>query len=466
MNASIPPKPATETTLLYEKGVRIQPRRASGRFQRLRNAAMLVLLGAYYLIPWLSWNGRPLVWLDLPHRRFHLPGLTLAPQDLILLSGLLFVAALTLFLFTTLAGRLWCGYACPQTVWTEAFLWLEHLIEGDRHARMKLDSAPWTPAKLLRRGGKHLAWLVFAAWTGLSFVAYFVPARTLFSEAFTLSLGGWPLFWSVFYGAATWGNAGFMREQVCRYMCPYARFQSAMFDKDTLIIAYDETRGEPRKRLARARAVPAGDCTDCSLCVQVCPAGIDIRKGLQYECIACAACIDACDGVMNAVGKPRGLIHYTTANRDAGQRTRLLRPRLIGYGLVWFLACAALATLLLTHVPVRFDVLRDRHTQVRERADGSLENLYTFKLGNGDERAHRFHIDARLADGTRLSAVPDEVAVAASATSATGVTLRTPPVGEHRPEAAVVDVYIELESSDAAGLHLRREARFLTQRLR
>lgn len=461
MRADPEPSKVTEAPiLLYQRGARIQPRRAKGRFQRLRVAAMLALLGAYYLVPWLSWNGLPLVWFDLPHRRFHLAGLTLAPQDLILLSGLLFVCALGLFLFTTLAGRLWCGFACPQTVWTEAFLWIEHAFEGDRHARMRLDRSRWTPEKVLRRGGKHFAWLAFAGLTGLTFVAYFVPAPQLFAQALHLDLGGWPLFWSVFYGFATWGNAGFMREQVCRYMCPYARFQSAMFDRDTLIIAYNEPRGEPRKSEARKLGAPAGDCTDCSLCVQVCPVGIDIRKGLQYECIACAACVDACDSVMDAVHKPRGLIRYTTANRDAGRPTRLLRPRTIGYGLVWLAACVALGVLLLVHTPVRFDVLRDRHTLVRERADGSLENLYVFKLTSGDDVEHRFQVDARLADGSPLRASPAIVSVAPGVTQATPVILRTAPKLAASSQDAVLKLRIRLVE-EGEGITLERESRFL-----
>lgn len=461
MRADPAPKKATESpVLLYQRGERIQPRRAKGRFQRMRVAVMLALLGAYYAVPWLTWNNLPMVWFDLPHRRFHLAGLTLAPQDLILLAGLLFVCALTLFFFTTLAGRLWCGYTCPQTVWTEAFLWIEHAFEGDRHARLRLDRSRWTTEKLLRRGGKHVAWLGVAAVTGLTFVAYFVPARELLAQTSTLELGGWPLFWAAFYGFATWGNAGFMRDQVCRYMCPYARFQSAMFDKDTLIIAYDAKRGEPRKSEARKLGVPAGDCTDCSLCVQVCPVGIDIRKGLQYECIACAACIDACDGVMDAIHKPRGLIRYTTASRDAGRTLKLLRPRTIGYGLVWLGACAALGLLLLTHTPVRFDVLRDRHTLVRERADGSLENLYVFKLTSGDDVEHRFAVDAWLADGSPLRTSPATVSVAAGVTQAVPVILRTAPNTAAHEDAAVLKVRVRLTDS-VSGVVLEREARFL-----
>ena len=455
-------------SLLYAAAARIQPRLAKGRFQRLRVTAMLVLLGAYYGIPWLTWGGDPLVWFDLPHRRFHLAGLTLAPQDLILLSALLAVAALTLFLFTTLAGRLWCGYACPQTVWTEAFLWIEHFCEGDRHARLKLDRSPWTARKLWRRGLKHSLWLLFAALTGLSFVAYFVPARELFPAALQGSLGGWALFWSVFYGFATWGNAGFMREQVCKYMCPYARFQSAMFDRDTLIIAYDRARGEPRKGAVplaalKDTAATTGDCIDCTLCVQVCPVGIDIRQGLQYECIACAACVDACDSVMDRVDKPRGLVRYTTAHRDQGQPTRLLRPRAIGYGLVWLAAMTGLALLLLNHTPLRLDVLRDRHTLVRERADGSLENLYVLKLSSAEARGRVLQVSAHIVDGPALRVSPAQVESVAESTVAVPVTLRTPPDAQMLGLAPVVDVEIVLR--DDAGV-VTREARFLTRDLR
>ena len=476
-----------EAVLLYQSAAKIQPRRADGRYARLRIAAMLALLGVYYGIPWLQWQGHPAVLLDLPHRRFQILSLTLVPQDLLLLAGLLLIAALTLFFFTSLAGRLWCGYACPQTVWTEAFIWIEDLCEGDRYARIKLDRAQWTAHKLLRRGGRHLLWIAFALFTGLSFVAYFMPARELFPAAFQFQLGGWASFWVLFYGFATWGNAGFMREQVCKYMCPYARFQSAMFDRDTLIIGYDEQRGEPRKSLAKklaaaqqpseaallagelapnpAPAIRLGDCTDCTLCVQVCPTSIDIRKGLQYECIACAACIDACDTVMDSIGKPRGLIRYTSARADAepGSHAKLLRPRTLGYGLVWLAACAGFGMVLLTHSTLRFDVLRDRHALFRERADGAIENLYTLKVTNTDAQPHRYQVSARFADGTALHAEPDRLTIAAGQTSATTITLSTPPRGDNAPPLPEVEaVVVELQDEADATMIRRRNARFLT----
>ena len=445
--------------LMYASAAKIQPRQARGRYARLRVVAMVALLGLYYVLPWLQWHGRPLILFDLPQRRFHLFSLTLVPQDLLLLALLLLLAALTLFFTTSLAGRLWCGYACPQTVWTEAFLWIERFCEGDRHARLKLDAAPRAPRTLLRRGGKHVLWAGFALFTGLSFVAYFVPARTLFPAALGFSLGGWSLFWVLFYGLATWGNAGFMREQVCKYMCPYARFQSAMFDRDTLIIGYDEARGEPRKRLARGSGRSAGDCTDCSLCVQVCPVGIDVRDGLQYECIACAACIDACDSVMVSVGKPAGLIRYTSANHEAGLGFRLWRPRTIGYGLVWLAASAAFLSLLLTHALLRFDVLRDRHALYRELASGAIENVYQLKVTNDDERVHAYTVSARFADGTPLAVEPAQLVREPGETAATTVTLRS---AQGRGLPMVEHVLIELQQADAPATRAQRSARFLT----
>jgi cytochrome c oxidase accessory protein FixG len=322
---------------LYVSEAKIQPRSVSGWFATWRWLLVWFTQLLFYGLPWLSWNGRQAVLLDLAARRFYIFGMVLHPQDVIYLAGLLILSAFALFLFTTVAGRVWCGYACPQTVYTEIFMWVERRFEGDRQARIKLDAAPWSPRKLARRGGKQVVWLALGVWTGFTFVAYFTPARSLAAEVASLSLGPWESFWILFYGFATYGNAGYMREQVCKYMCPYARFQSVMFDRDTLVISYDVARGEPRgsrRRGVDAASVGKGDCIDCTLCVQVCPTGIDIRKGLQYECIGCAACIDACDSVMDKMQSPRGLIRYATQNGIEGGWSRrqmwmrALRPRL------------------------------------------------------------------------------------------------------------------------------------------
>src|SRR5579863_2047558 len=314
----------------YIAAEKIYPREIDGRFARLRKGAAAGLLGLFYGTAWLQWQGHQALLFDLPARKFHIFGLTLWPQDFLYLALLLIIAALSLFFFTALAGRLWCGYACPQTVWTELFVWIEQWTEGTRSRRMKLDRGPWTVEKVLRKSLKQLLWIALAAWTGFTFVGYFTPIRTLGAAITGLSLGPWSTFWVFLYGLATYGNAGFLREQVCKYMCPYARFQSAMFDHDTLVVSYDAARGElrgSRKKNIVPASLGLGDCVDCNACVQVCPTGIDIRQGLQIECIACASCIDACDAVMDKMGTARGLIRYSTQAEIDGAMRRVLRPR-------------------------------------------------------------------------------------------------------------------------------------------
>jgi cytochrome c oxidase accessory protein FixG len=397
---------------MYVSEARIQVRSVHGWFSAWRWALVWATQLVFYGLPWLSWNGRQAVLFDLAARRFYIFGLVLHPQDVIYLAGLLILSAYALFLFTAVAGRLWCGYACPQTVYTEIFMWIEHRFEGDRSARLRLDAAPWSAAKLARRGGKHLAWVTLGLWTGFTFVAYFTPARQLAGEVVGLSLGPWEGFWILFYGFATYGNAGYMREQVCKYMCPYARFQSAMLDRDTLVIAYDERRGEPRgsrRRGSDAAEKGQGDCIDCTLCVQVCPTGIDIRKGLQNECIGCAACVDACDNVMDKMKSPRGLIRYATQNAVAGgwdraaMWRRALRPRVLVYAGVFIVISTLFVTSLALRVPFRADVVRDRGALARVVDRGWVENVYRVQLMNGSESAQRFRIDVRGLEGARLA---------------------------------------------------------------
>ena len=379
----------------YAAHQKVYPREVSGTFSRSRITAAWVLLGLFYGLPWLRWEGRQAILFDLPARQFHLFGLTLWPQDFVFLAWLLVIAALSLFFFTAVAGRLWCGYACPQTVWTEVFLWMERVTEGSRARRMKLDAAPWSVDKLGRKLSKQALWIGFAAWTGFTFVGFFTPITELANRVLDFSATGWETFWIVFYGFATYGNAGFLREQVCKYMCPYARFQSAMFDRDTLIISYDTARGEPRGG-RRKGLDPAtrglGSCTDCTLCVQVCPTGIDIRNGLQYECIACAACIDACDSVMDRMGYPRGLVRYDTQHRLEHRSTRILRPRVIVYGVLLAALIAGFIVALAMRKPVGLDVLHDRNTLYRSLATGEIENVYLLKIMNKDTRPHQFRV--------------------------------------------------------------------------
>jgi len=372
---------------LYEVHRKIYPRAVHGKFAVWRWTLVWATQLAFYGVAWLTWNERQAVLFDIAARKFYIFGLVFWPQDIVYLTVLLILAALSLFLFTALAGRLWCGYACPQTVYTEIFLWIERVIEGDRNARMRLDQQKLHARKLGLKAAKHTAWIALSLWTGLTFVGYFTPIRELVPSALALSLGPWEAFWVLFYGFATYGNAGWMREQVCKYMCPYARFQSAMFDQDTLIITYDAKRGEPR-----GKGAGTGDCVDCGVCVQVCPTGIDIRDGLQYECIGCAACIDGCNQVMAKLRRPQNLIRYSTTRAMAGEPTRVLRPRVLAYaGILLAVALAAGASLYL-RVPLKVDVIRDRAAISREVDGGLIENVYRLQIMNTTEQARAFEI--------------------------------------------------------------------------
>ncbi|WP_312843601.1 cytochrome c oxidase accessory protein CcoG [Diaphorobacter nitroreducens] len=427
---------------LYEAKKKIYPRAIGGVFTRWRWALVLLTQGVFYGLPWWQWGERQMVLFDLGARRFYLFGLVLYPQDFIYLTGLLIMSALSLFLFTAVAGRLWCGFACPQTVYTELFLWLERLTEGDRSARMRLDKGPWTFEKLWRKTLKQLAWVSVALWTGFTFVGYFVPIRQLGGELLALH-GTWQIFWVGFYGFATYGFAGYMREQVCKYMCPYARFQSAMFDKDTLIVTYDTQRGEPRAARSKkvdAKAAGLGDCIDCSLCVQVCPTGIDIRKGLQYECIGCGMCVDACNTVMDKVQYPRGLIRYATQNgmqnrwSSAQMLRRVLRPRVLFYSAVLLALCTAMLASLVTRTPLKVDVVRDRAALSRVVAGGQLENIYRVQVMNATEQPQRYRITASGLQGLQVASQP-EVEIGPAESRWVAVRLQVPygaaPAGSH-----------------------------------
>jgi cytochrome c oxidase accessory protein FixG len=431
----IPIQPAGAAVSLYEKRRKIQPRSVHGWFARWRWLMVWLTQAVFYGLPWLPWNGRQAVLLDLAARRFYIFDLVLYPQDFIYLTGLLVLSAYALFFFTAVGGRLWCGYACPQTVYTEIFLWIEHRLEGERGARLRLDKTGWNLDKLWRRGGKHVAWIAVALWTGFTFVGYFTPIRTLWAEAFTLAFGPWEWFWVNFYAFATYGNAGFMREQVCKYMCPYARFQSAMFDRDTMIVTYDAARGEPRGTRARGtdlKAAGLGDCIDCDLCVQVCPTGIDIRKGLQYDCIACTACIDACNGVMDKMNTPRGLIRYATENGlERGwsrqqMAARVLRPRVLVYGAVLVLISAAFVASLALRSPLKVDVVRDRTTLARLVDQGRIENVYRLQLMNATEDRQRYHLGVSGLAQAQIAG-PTEVELEGAQARWVTLAVRVPP---------------------------------------
>ncbi len=382
---------------LYEIRQKIYARSVSGTFARWRIYFIFLTQILFYGLPWINWNGRQAVLFDLIQRKFYIFGLVLWPQDVIYLTLLLILSALALFFFTAVAGRLFCGYACPQTVYTEIFMWIERQVEGDRFARIRLDGEewPWSFHKWRIKALKHGLWLIVAGWTGFTFIGYFTPIHELSGAILTLSLGPWQTFWLFFYSFATWGNAGFMREQVCKYMCPYARFQSVMVDKDTFVVTYDKLRGEPKGSRHKTTDVVAeglGDCVDCSICVQVCPTGIDIRDGLQYMCIGCGACIDACDLVMDKMHYPKGLIRYTTERAMLDHETNqsamrhILRPRVIFYALFITALSAAFLFSLFTRNPLRVDVMRDRGALAREVDGERIENIYRMQIMNSSEQ--------------------------------------------------------------------------------
>jgi cytochrome c oxidase accessory protein FixG len=400
--SAVAPTPESGESL-YAKHKTIHVRSVSGFFNKWRWSMVFITQLVFYGLCWIPWNGRQAILFDLVERKFYLFGLVFWPQDVLYLAILLIVSAYALFLFTAVGGRLFCGYACPQTVYTQILMWIEEKIEGDRGARIKLEKQPMNGRKFARKLAKHAAWIAVALWTGFTFAGYFSPIHTLARDLINFSLGPWQTFWIFFYAFATYGMAGFMREQVCKYMCPYARFQSVMFDADTLIVTYDQARGENRGSRSRKedyKAAGKGDCVDCGICVQVCPTGIDIRNGLQYECIGCSACIDGCDEVMDKVGYPRGLIRYSTENaveKKWGAREvirHIFRPRIYLYTGILIVITLAAAWSIAVRMPLKVNVIRDRATLAREVEDERIENLYTLRLMNTDEQPHSYRVTA------------------------------------------------------------------------
>jgi len=469
-----PPAPSPQTSAsLFQATVKIYPRAVSGLFARWRWIMVWLTQIVFYGVPWLNWNGRQAVLFDLETPRFYLFGLVLQPQDLIFLAGLLVISALALFFFTAVAGRLWCGYACPQSVYTQVFLWMELKTEGDRLARMRLDQQPWGLDKLRRKGGKHAAWIAFSAVTGFTFVGYFLPIRELAQQVATLAVTPWATFWIVFYGFATYGNAGWLREQICTYMCPYARFQSTLLDGDSLVIAYDTARGDPRgsrSKKADPKALGLGSCIDCTLCVQVCPTGIDIRDGLQAECIGCAACIDACDDVMDKMGYARGLIRYGTANGVAQgwtrqqQLARVLRPRVLIYGALLAGSLAAFAWGMALRPVVGMDVIRDRGVMARIGETGRIENLYRVQLMNRREAATRYQLGVEGLNGLTGLAVDEPQVWTLQPGEVRSYTVRLSLPAEGGATPGAHPVTLTLASPGEQGTALREATTFLVPR--
>ncbi len=452
---------ATVTQEMYARRRHLYVREIKGAFQRLRRGTNWALMLGFFLLPWLNWGDRPAIWFDLPGREFHIFAATFYPQEFILLSWLLIICAFGLFFITVFAGRVWCGYTCPQSVWTFLFIWVEHRLEGSRNQRIKLDRQPMTADKMRRKTAKHAIWIAIALATGVTFVGYFTPIRDLVVALPTLDASGWAYFWIGFFTVFTYLNAGWLREQVCIYMCPYARFQSVMFDANTLIVSYDEARGEPRgarrKSLTHqeARAAGHGDCIDCDLCVQVCPTGIDIRNGLQYECITCAACIDACNSVMDKMGYPRGLIRYTTENALEGRPSRILRPRLLGYLAALLLMISVFAWAVADRTPLGLDIERERSRLFQTTRDGQISNVYTLTVRNLDNQDHDYRLSVSGLPGLTLDT--DRISVPAGEARQLVVEARVDPEALALPSQEIL-MRLEAVNDD---ISLEQESRFL-----
>ncbi|MBE0506435.1 MAG: cytochrome c oxidase accessory protein CcoG [Marinospirillum sp.] len=451
---------------LYAKRQHIYVKLVKGLFQKLRSTANWVLMLGFFLGSFIPYGDRQAILFDLPNRQFHIFGTTFFPHDFMLLAWLLIILAFVLFFVTNFAGRVWCGYTCPQSVWTWLYIWVEEKTEGSPNKRRKLDQQPMNSEKFLRKSAKHLIWLVIALATALAFLGYFSPIRDLLPRAVAFDLGPWEFFWVGFFTLFTYLFAGWLREQVCIYMCPYARFQAVMFDKDTLVVSYDTARGEPRgarKKSDNPADKGLGSCIDCDLCVQVCPVGIDIRNGLQYECITCAACIDACDQVMDKMEYPRGLIRYTTEEELAGRKTKILRPRLIGYFAVLIAMFVAFSVALSGRIPLELEVLRDRNQLLRVTSDGLVENSYLIRIANMDQKEHTYVLTLHGVDGVVLHS--------ADVYTLSGGEVRQFPIqviGDPAdlPKAPAVDIEIRLQSQQDPRINSSRDSRFFIRAAR
>lgn len=444
-------------------GEKIQVREIHGVFQKIRSYSLWGLMALFFATSWLNWGDRQAILFDLPARQFHFFGITFWPQDFFLLSGLLIIAAYGLFTVTNLAGRVWCGYTCPQSSWSFVFMWIEEKTEGTRNKRIKMDKAPMSLEKFFRRGTKHLLWLLLALATGLTFIGYFSPIRDLVPNLLSFDLNSWEIFWVGFFTLATYLNAGWLREQVCIHMCPYARFQSVMFDQDTLIVSYDEKRGEGEKgRGARKKGIDPqaeglGDCIDCSLCVQVCPTGIDIRDGLQYQCIGCALCIDACDSIMDKMGYEPGLVRYTTEHALEGGTTHFMRPRLIGYALVLLLMISGLVYAMMSRTAFELDIIRDRGSLYQLTPNDTVANSYTLEMMNMSQHELEYRIKI---EGLNIftSDVPETVTLHSNELRAYPFTIEADPDDLETSKTNIeIIVYEEATQAEVA----REESRFI-----
>ncbi|MEW9798394.1 cytochrome c oxidase accessory protein CcoG [Alteromonas sp. CYL-A6] len=458
-------KPKTDDAAHSGSRGRIYVREVEGPLETFRRIFGFIFLAMFAAIPWLRYDGHQAVLLDIVNQRFTIFSLTLWPQDLTLLAYILIVAAFALFFVTTFAGRVWCGFMCPQTTWTYIFTWFEKTFEGPRNKRMKLDARPMDADKFMRKTAKQTAWVLVSLLTSLTFVGYFVPVTELYSSFFTFQAGFWTSFWVIFFAACTYGNAGYMREIMCTHMCPYARFQSAMFDKDTFTVAYDANRGEqrgPRPRKMTHEQVQEkglGDCIDCNLCVQVCPTGIDIRNGLQYECINCGACVDACNGVMEKMGYPKGLISFTSEEELSGGKTHIVRPKLVGYLIVLLVMSGLLVANILLRVPLEVDIIRDRNSLYRETNDGLIENVYTLKVLNKSQQDHAYTVTVEGLPEYRFIG-KQQIQVGAGEVFSMPVSVATDPYNLNAP---VTDItfHVKADNTGDEVIEVREPSKFL-----
>ncbi|WP_083824766.1 cytochrome c oxidase accessory protein CcoG [Idiomarina sp. A28L] len=440
----------------------IYVRETEGKVETTRRVLGFVLMALFAALPWLTWNGEQAILFNIIDQRFRIFGMTLWPQDLTILAWIFMISAFALFLVTTLFGRVWCGFTCPQTTWTFIFMWFERKIEGSRHQRMKLDERKMDADKFWRKFAKHAAWIIVALLTAMTFVGYFTDIRTLFTDFWFLQSSAWATGSVLFFTFATYGNAGWMREIMCTHMCPYARFQAAMFDKDTYIVAYDVERGEPRgprKRKVDPATIGKGDCIDCNLCVQVCPTGIDIRNGLQYECINCGACIDACDDVMEKMGYPKKLISFTTQSRLEGGETKVFRFKSVGYGLALLALTALLVADILLRVPLEFDVIRDRNTLYRENQEGWIENVYTLRVINKTQEVQTYRVNVQGIEDMQLQGIT-EIQLAPEMTETIPVTIAVDPYFLEQP---LVEINFTIEAIDDGRIRKTVKTNFIYQ---
>ena len=448
----------------YQPRDQIYVRKVEGFFQRLRQRMNFVFMALFALLPWLQYNSHQAILFDIGEQRFNIFGLTLWPQDLTLFAWLLMFSAFLLFFVTTFLGRVWCGYLCPQTVWTFIFIWFEEKIEGSANQRKKLDQQPMDKNKFIKKALKHTSWLIVALLTSLTFAGYFTPIDELFVDFFTFNASITVVAIVIFFTFCTYGNAGWMREIMCLHMCPYARFQSAMFDKDTLTVSYDYNRGEnrgPRGRKQDPKALGLGDCIDCNLCVQVCPTGIDIRNGLQYECINCGACVDACDGVMERMNYEPGLIRYTTEHELNGKKVHLLRPKLIGYAIILAIMASLMSYGIATRVPVALDIIRDRTELARENFDGEIENVYTLKILNKSQNDNTYHLSVKGIENARWIG-EQEIFVKAASVYTLPISIAADP---YDLSGYMTDITFVIELvSDEDQVQLTHDSRFFNKR--